>query len=297
MRALIVGAGSVGVILAHHLEKTKGNEIAFLVRKGRKQTQIKLLNTKTEELHIRERPTMYESGARLPPFDTVILAVRADQVDEAASVIETLPSATRIVSASAGADDLPRLRARFPGRQIVQLMPLFLAFPDGDVTKWWLPPVVRSLITWEGDDSAKALADELVKPLVAAGLPAMGVRAVGNARECLYAAGLPALASFELAGWDPKALGRDKDLRKLAASGAKEALKTVGGGRWLFAVAPGPLVQMALRAAPLMPKRSREMWQVHGPKIAAQTRAQLDGFIARAGSDAAALTELRRRLG
>jgi hypothetical protein len=297
MRALIVGAGSVGVILGHFLEKTKGNEIAYLVRQGRKQTQLKLLNAKTEELHIRERPTMYETGAHLPAFDTVILAVRSDQVDEAASVLEILPSATRILSASAGHDDVAKLRARFPGRQVAQLVPLFLAFPEGDVTRWWTPPVVRSLVTWEGDDAARPFAEEMVKPLVDGGLPAMAVRAVGNARECLYAAGLPALASFELAGWDASALGKSSELRGLAAAGAKEALRTVGGGRWMFALAPGPLVKLALRAAPLLPKRSREMWKVHGPKIAAQTRAQLDSFIARAGEQAAALSELRRRLG
>jgi hypothetical protein len=285
------------VVLAHHLEKTKGNEIAFLVRKGRKQTKLKLLNAKTDELHVRERPTMYEAGARLPPFDTVILAVRADQVDEAAAVLESLPSATRVMSASAGHDDVPKLRARFPGRQVVQLVPLFLGFPDGDVTRFWMPPVVRTLISWEGDEDTKEFADEMVKPLVDGGLPAMSVRALGNARECIYAAGLPALACFELAGWDPSALGRSKELRNLAAAAAKEALRTVGGGRWLFAVAPVPLVKMALRAAPLMPKRTREMWRVHGPKIAAQTRAQLDGMIARAGSDCATLSELRRRLG
>jgi hypothetical protein len=297
MRALIVGCGSVGIVLAHHLERTKGNEVAFFVRKGRKQTQLKLLNAKSDELHVRERPTMFESGARLPPFDTVILAVRADQVDEAAAVLETLPATTRIASASAGHDDVARLRARFPGRPVAQIVPLFLAFPDGDVTRWWAPPVVRTLITWEGDESARELAEELVKPLVAAGLPAMAVRALGNARECIYAAGLPALASFELAGWDAGALGKSGELRKLAAQGAKEALRTVGGGRWLFAVAPGTLVQLALRAAPLMPQRSKQMWRVHGPKIAAQTRAQLDGLIARAGGDSAALSELRRRLG
>src|SRR6185436_6635141 len=185
MRALIVGAGSVGVILAHHLEKTKGNEIAFLVRQGRKQTQLKLLNAKSDELHVRERPTMYEPGARLPAFDTVILAVRSDQVDEAASVLESLPSATRVASASVGHDDVARLRARFPGRQVVQIVPLFLAFPDGDVTRWWKPPVVRTLVAWEDDESAREFAEELVKPLVDGGLPAMSVRALGNARECL----------------------------------------------------------------------------------------------------------------
>ena len=95
---------------------------------------------------------------------------------------------------------------------------------------------------------------QLVKPLVAGGLPSLGVRALGNARECIYAAGLPALASFELAGWDAGALGRDGGLRDLAARGAKEALRTVGGGKWLFAIAPTTMMQMMLRAAPLLPR-------------------------------------------
>jgi hypothetical protein len=300
MRALVVGAGAVGAILVHHLEKTKTNELAYLVRPGRKAklTQVKLLNVKTEQLHVRERPTVYETGARLPPFDTVILAVRADQVDEAANVIDSLPSVKNIVSASAGHDDIARLRTRFPGRAVVQIVPLFLAFPDGDVIRWWLPPVARTLVTWDNDDAARELAEnELVKPLVAGGLPTMGVKAIGNARECIYAAGLPALASFELAGWDTRTLGRNGDLRDLAARGAKEALRTVGGGKWLFAIAPTTMLQMLLRAAPLLPKRAQEMWRVHGPKIAAQTRAQLDSFIARAGAESEALSELRRRLG
>jgi len=125
----------------------------------------------------------------------------------------------------------------------------------------------------------------------------MAVKAMGNARECLYAAGLPALACFELAQWDSRALGKNRELRQLAARGAKEALRTVGGGRWLFAVAPGTLVGLAMRAAPLLSKRTQDMWRVHGPKIAPQTRVQLDGFIARAGADSQALSELRRRLG
>jgi len=300
MRILMVGAGAVGQVLTHHLEKTKSIEVTYLVRPGRKAqlTQLKLLNARTDELHVRERPAVLETGARLPPFDTVILAVRADQVDEAAQVIESLPSVTRIASASAGSDDVARLRARFPGRQVVQIVPLFLAFPDGDAIRWWTPPLARTLVTWEGDEAARPFAEELVKPIVAGGLPAMSVRALGTARECLYAAGLPVLACFELAGWDTGRLGRDRELRALAAQGAKEALRTVGGGRWMFAVAPGTLVRLVLRAAPLLSQRTQAMWRVHGPKIGAQTRAQLDGFIARGASDghAEALTELRRRL-
>ncbi len=302
MRVLMVGAGAVGAVLTHHLEKTKSIEVTYLVRAGRKAglTRIKLLNARTDELHVRERPTVIEPGAKLPACDTIILAVRADQVDEAADVIESMPSVTQIASASAGHDDVARLRARFPGRLVVQIVPLFLAFPEGDAIRWWTPPLARTLVTWEGDESAHAFADELVKPLVDGGLPAMSVRALGTARECIYAAGLPVLASFELAGWDVSALGRDRELRDLAARGAKEGLRTVGGGRWLFAVAPSTLVQLMLRAAPLLPRRTQEMWRVHGPKIAAQTRAQLDGIIARtalAAGDSKALTELRRRLG
>jgi hypothetical protein len=46
----------------------------------------------------------------------------------------------------------------------------------------------------------------------------------------------------------------------------------------------------------MMPRDVQAMWRVHGPKIAAQTRQQLDALLARAG-DADGLKELRRRLG
>jgi hypothetical protein len=47
---------------------------------------------------------------------------------------------------------------------------------------------------------------------------------------------------------------------------------------------------------PLLSAESQAMWRVHGPKIATQTRQQLDALLARAGDRAEALRELRRRL-
>ena len=300
MRVLMVGAGAVGAVLSHHLEKTKSIEVTFLVRAGRKAnlTRIKLLHARTEELHVRERPSVIEPDARMAAYDTVILAVRADQLDEAADVIESLPSATRIASASAGADDVARLRARFPGRPVVQILPLFLAFPDGDVIRWWTPPLVRTLVTWEGDEAARGFAEELVKPLVDGGLPAMAVNTVGTARECIYAAGLPMLASFELAGWDAGALGRDRELRGLASRGKRGAAHQSAAGAGLRPDAGQP-GQADPAGGAALSRRTQEMWRRTGLEIAAQTRAQLDGVIARsaAASGAEALTELRRRLG
>jgi hypothetical protein len=59
---------------------------------------------------------------------------------------------------------------------------------------------------------------------------------------------------------------------------------------------PGPLLSAALCTVPLLSAESQAMWRVHGPKIAAQTRQQLDELVARVGDGAEALRQLRHRL-
>src|SRR5262245_40791134 len=115
MRVLIVGAGAVGVVLGRAIESIKGNEVTFFVRRGKKPPRIKIVDDKTGELTARERPATVEEGQVLPPVDIVILAVRADQFEAAAEVAARVPGQPRLATATAGLDDLPRLRARFPG--------------------------------------------------------------------------------------------------------------------------------------------------------------------------------------
>lgn len=299
MRALVVGAGSVGAVLTRFFEVTKANELTYYVRSGgrAKLPRIKLLDVRSGELNVRERPTVLEPGQPMPAVDTVIFAVRADQFIAAAEeILPRVPATARICSATPGLDDLPWLRANYPGRPTVQLIPMFLAYPDGDVIRWWTPPLARTLITWEGDDASQAFAEELAAGLKAGGLPSRALRSIAKARDCIHAAGMPVLASWELAGWDTGALAHDGELRQIAARGMKEALRAVGGGAGLLGLMPRPLLAVALRAAPWLSQATRDMWRVHGPKIAAQTRQQLDALTTRAGDDADALKELQRRL-
>jgi hypothetical protein len=72
----------------------------------------------------------------------------------------------------------------------------------------------------------------------------------------------------------------------------REALCKLGGtGRvisWL------PLATL-MRCATWLSKDTQDMWRVHGPKISAQTRLQLQALVERAGGDG--LKELQKRLG
>ena len=90
----------------------------------------------------------------MPAFDMVILAWRgpggrpADAVLEALALGDADPQRHRRRTMMC-----PRLRARFPGRQVAQLVPLFLAFPRGRRLPLVDPAAgAFSLVTWEGDE-------------------------------------------------------------------------------------------------------------------------------------------------
>ncbi len=88
----------------------------------------------------------------------------------------------------------------------------------------------------------------------------------------------------------------------LASAGVREGVGAVAPnlGR-LFGLAPKVVLSTVLKAAPRMAgKDLLDMWRVHGPKIAGQTRQLLDALIVRGDQRASAtgtLKELRRRLG
>jgi hypothetical protein len=176
---------------------------------------------------------------------------------------------------------------------------MFLAYPDGDVVRWWNPPFAPTLVTYQGDEEARPLAEELAGYLKAGGLPARAIGSGSATREALVAAGMPLLASFELAGWSFAALGESAELRALASRGMKEGMRAVSSSpvARLLNLTPRPLLATLLRVAPRLPADMQEMWRVHGPKLASQTRHLLDHLIARApDEEAPTLRELRRRL-
>src|SRR5579871_3233490 len=114
MRILIIGAGAVGAVLARALEKNKGHDVAYLVREH-KPARVKLLDVRTGELHVRERPQAFTASDTLYAFDLAILAVRGDQLDGALDAAAKVPGAPKLAVAAAGFDAIDRVRARFPG--------------------------------------------------------------------------------------------------------------------------------------------------------------------------------------
>src|SRR3954471_23295745 len=114
MRVLMVGAGAVGAVLTHALEVTKSNDVTYVVRPGRQLPKVKLLEARSGTLTIRERPTTVELGAALPVVDTVIFAVRGDQLDEALGLLDRLRDREqlRVAVATAGLDAVEKVRAK-----------------------------------------------------------------------------------------------------------------------------------------------------------------------------------------
>jgi NADPH:quinone reductase-like Zn-dependent oxidoreductase len=174
MRILVVGAGAVGVVLTRALEVTKANEVTYLVRAGKKAQlpRVKIVDARSGEIHVREKPAVVEQGQVLPQADTVLFCVRKDQLDEALGVLDALPKDARIVT-------LTDARARLPGRVVAQVMPVFSCKRDGDVFRLWKPPLAPSLVSWESDERSREFAEEIARDLSTGGLRARAVRKLG----------------------------------------------------------------------------------------------------------------------
>lgn len=302
MRLAIVGGGAVGVTLGVHLEHGK-HEVAYLVRPGRRaqMARLMLVHAASGATKVRERPTVFELGEELPPFEHALLCVRGDQLVEAAAAARAhLPREVALVScAAARPEAIAQLRVEHPG-PVVELMPFFSAWSEEPgVWRWFLPPLVKTMVSGEGEARADKLAGELAAALEAVSLPARAVPSIQKRAALPSAAGAALLAGWELAGWDLQALARDKPLRTLTARAMAEAARASGGevegaGR-LLKLAPAGALSLLLAAAPrLVPANARAMWRHHGPKIRAQTRVILDGLLE--GRSLEHLAELRGRL-
>jgi len=303
VRVAVVGAGAVGVLLGVQLEHQK-HEVLYLVRKGRKERmkQLLLVHAASGETRCRERPTVYEDGDAVPPFEWALLCVRGDQVEEAARSAIAHLGAPAIGVAAARLDAVEAVR-RVHAHPVFAIAPTFLVWSEEpNVWRWFLPPLVKTMVSGEGDPRADERAKEFAAALHAAGLPARAVPSVRRATAAPMATGVALLAGWELADWDIARLARDGALRKLTARAMGEAAKlarTDGDhlGK-LLAFAPGMALDLVLATAPrVMPRNVDAMWRVHGPKIRAQTRRVLDELLAKAeASRSPHLREIRGKL-
>src|SRR5262249_26770939 len=197
MRVLIVGAGAVGVVLGQALEADPSNQVTYYVRAGRTPLTTKVLDARSGRLHTRERAAAVEPMQPLPEVDSVIIAVRADQLEAALALLPELAGRPRLATATPGLEDLARLRARFPGRQTALIRPTFYASPDGDTIRFVEPPPLSSFVSHEGDESSRPFAEELAAELRRGGLRVRAVRSLASLVWPLLAATNPLLAAYE----------------------------------------------------------------------------------------------------
>jgi ketopantoate reductase len=306
MRVLVVGAGAVGVVLHRALEQQKGNELTFLLRPGRKLglVRTKILDTRTGELRVRERPSSVELGQKRPGYDTVLFCVRADQLSAAIQDVGELAAGVRVATIAPGPEGLALLRTRYPGHPSVRLGPAFMAYPEGDTVVLWHPPLVKTPVCHEdGGAESAAFAEELAAALDAGGVPARPRDKMLPGVDSATDAMAPLLAAYALAGYDADKLTDDRALLGLASDAIAETLTLAGAPGFAGAIArraTAPVVRVALQqAVPRLPGQIRAMWRTHAPKIDAQTRAALRELAKRAregGHKGEALDEMVRRL-
>ena len=305
MRVLLVGAGAVGMVLHRALEQQKGNEVHFLVRPGRKAKleRSKIVDARTGELRVRERPTSVEIGQKLPHFDTVLFCVRADQVAAALDDVGMIPPRTRLATITPGPEGLALLRARHPGHPAVRIAPTFMAYTDGDAVVLWLPPLFKTPVSHEGDADSAAFATELAAAFDQGGIPSRAREKMIAGMDSGNDAFMPLLAAYALAGYDADVLRADRALLALTGEAIGEAL-LIGGAPGIAGAiarrAAAPVIRAALlTAAPRLPESFRAMWRTHAPKIEAQTRATIESLSLRAkinGHTSTALVEMLHRL-
>lgn len=297
MKILLIGAGAVGQVFAHHLRQA-GARVTFRVKPRQVDAARKGF--------VLYRHTRRGPGAPLPLRDFEILPEAAAASGEGWDQIWLCTSSQDLrhpwldeLAASAGdatvvaiqpdLDDRTHLQARFGAERLVQGLIGFLSYQaplPGEVlpqpgVAYWLPP---------GMTTGFAGTQSRVGPVVAAlrrgGFPARVRHGIPDTSALRSATTVPVVAGLELAGWSLRTFTSGPELvRSLAAS--RQALAVVDAVRGTRSAArrrvlrSGP-ARAALALAPRMLPFDLEAYlRFHFKKTAVQTRFLLDTWIAR----------------
>ncbi len=298
MRALVVGAGSVGQVFARHLA-LGGAEVAFLVRPKheaelRRGLTLYPLNRSDCKVPVRfegfgvvTSPAEAAKGS----WDQIYLAMSSSGL-RAGDWLAELAPATRtatLVSLLPGLHDGAYVARFIPPTRIVSGLISFISFhaplpgdqgyPEPGMA-YWFPPLSPSPFSGP---------PELVAPVVAAlkagGLPSKEADDVPRISIYPGAMFCGHIAALEAAGWTFAGLRRGNHLA-LAAQASREAM-AVGaaeiGGRppLLMRLLVRPwVVRLVLRFAPLLFPFDLETYtRVHFTKVGDQMRLSLPQYI------------------
>lgn len=279
----VVGAGAVGQVFGGRLAAA-GHRIFLVARADRVPAinehglRLRRHDGQEELIPVSGSAPALDSSKR---WDYVLVAVRAEQLDEVLASLEHCGAHGRaLVICTAIWGPQPSYRIRAFEETLVLSPGIIAGEVDGAIRYYLWRTAVGPLA-----GPLTAAAEELVVALRAAGVPTRVRKDVARSYATFLAAALPWALAIEDNGFEPAALARDRTRCSLAGRAAHEALalirKRTGQGEVvasLIAAASGCLVRLASRVVtpPSLTSRvwTQVMWN-HLRKIAAQDRKML----------------------
>jgi hypothetical protein len=301
MRALVVGAGAVGLVFARHLA-LGGADVTFLVRpryadEARGGFTMYPLNRRGGA---RTQPVRFD-GAGVVTTTAEVAAARWDQVYVTVSstalrgawfeeLARAIGDAT-LVLLQPGPDDRAYALAHVPAERLVQgaiALVSYTAPLPGETrfaapgTAYWFPPLARSPFS-----GPTARRDAVVAALRAGRMPAMPHADVAQMIDMPNAGSMPLLLHLEASGWSfAHALGGNPAGLDDALAAGRQAMAVVSARKrervplGLRLGLRGALLRLGVALARRVVPFDLETYvRVHFTKVADQTRAIVARFV------------------
>jgi ketopantoate reductase len=281
-KVLVVGAGAVGQVYGHALAKG-GARVTYLVKpkhadEARRGFVLYPLNRGRTPVRWNDYAVVTEPEAG---HDVVLLTIASNAL-RVPGFVEGLAArigGATVVTLQPAIEDRDLVARHVPEERIVVgmigLMAYFAPLPGEELPEpgvaYWVPPLGACPL-------AGPRAEPVARVLRAGGLPAKVQRDVVRARAFGGAVLETFVTALEAAGWDRRALVRDRELVALACRGAREAASVVE--RSTAAKRPAALAALCPFVARLglgalgrlAPFDVATFFRVHYAKIAEQRR-------------------------
>lgn len=300
---LVVGAGAVGRVFAHHLQRS-GAAVSLCVRDPARAPasatlrQLGLFGPGRDLRSVADAVLSRPEELSERRFDEVYITVPSDALtgEWMRSVARCFDGA--VVVALTGDLEVEEHLARLgvPKERLVRglLSIVSYASPLGSSVAstdarfdYWFPPLAPCLF-----DGPDGVTDAVVARLRSGGLPARRARDVSSRLAFFSAVLLVHIRALELQGWsiaryNPRASNAPEALRQALAVTARALGSPVP---WAFTLAPrapvGPLLRLARFAVPFP---LEEYLRVHFTKVAPQTRQVLGDLVERGRAEGLAV--------
>jgi len=317
MKALVVGAGAVGQVIARHLQQG-GGEVTFLARRGhldrlREGLTLYPLNrrqARSRPLHFDAFQVIVDLGqvwAR--SWDQIYLCVPSTALRE--DLLVPLGAAigqATLVTIQPGLEDLGAILLHVDESQVVAGMISFVSFPaplPGEAVPkpgiaYWFPPLLATPFSGSAER-----ARGVVGRLRRGGLPARLHPDVPTLAGFVVAAQMCLTAGLECVDWSFSRL-RQSPLLQAGHAAFREATRVVGAYHsaeppWLLKHLQPAMIRTLLRVAARRRPFDLELFIAqHYTKLRGQTRLLISAYIEQGKQrqlPTAALEELLRLLG